>query len=617
MRGNTLEGLLNIPEQSKPMSGSFDTKPRQVEAWVAALPMANTGESARRLFNALKEVNRLDISAHDRFKVMEIFRTPVFHITGVLKKHYVSQNLPLSPKNQKIAELAIQLYSEMALGYKSVIENKIDSSFSKLSSKTLTYSIHRTIQYLSNVLLCSYQIYIQHPEHIWLQIHRLYLFAEENHLQNTLVKNNIETEPPGERDISDIYKQTLLLALAGPYRLRQQVTEAVYITLESLTSACRILPLSEAQETGFGFIINLNSDAAPGYFRDDGTANPAFHRVIDTSELTNLLEQPLPIAENNPIKIPENVRKQLRQTWSGNSHRAFSRTTKSNETAITLGLSATHHYIDEVVRPLLKDDIQPCPTATESIQPENPQSETTEDAVIDESANFTSTPVFGISNLDDHTPDVWDPDITYRANNPTFSLSTTDAENIQKKAGLYSPLPCKGINESAAGYCLLGSLTYGKDSQKVQVGELVGIRDSIDPDSTQLSIGVIRRIKNWNNGLELGIQKLAPCADAIATTAVPKDDQPETFQRSLVLPDLPGINQQATLITHAWHRIGDELIANVHGQFSRIKLTKQLESTGVFNQFEFSMVDNTETKPKKKSGFITSEDEFDAVWKLI
>jgi len=379
------------------------------------------------------------------------------------------------------------------------------------------------------------------------------------------------------------------------------------------------MPLSEAHDVEQGFIINLNSDAAPGYFRNDGTANPTFHRVIDASELTNLFEQPLPTTEKSPVSIPENVRKLLIQTWSGNSHRAFSRTTKSNETAITLGLSATHHYIDEIVRPLLKDDAQPCPTATESIQPENSKADRTNDAVIDEMANFTSAPVFGISNLDDHTPDVWDPDVTYRASNPTFSLSTVDNDDdsLHKKAALYSPLSCKGINESAAGYCLLGNLTYGKDSQKIQVGELVGIRDNIAPNSTQLSIGVIRRIKNWNNGLELGIQKLAPCADAIATTALPKDDQPERYQRSLVLPDLPGINQQATIITHAWHRIGDQLIANVHGRFSRIELTKQLESTGVFNQFEFSMVEIKETEPEKKSGFISSEDEFDAVWNHI
>ena len=617
VRGNSPEGLLNIPEQSKPMSGSFDTKPRQVEAWVAALPMANTGESARRIYNALIEINRLNISAHDRYKVMEIFRTPIFHITSVLKKHYVSQNLPLSPKNQKIAEVAIQLYSEMALGYKSVIEDKLGSTFSKLSNKTLTRSIHRTVHYLSNVLLCSYQIYIQHPEYIWLQIHRLYLYAEENQLQDTPVKNNIATEPASESSIADIYKQTLLLAFSGPYRFRQQITEAVNATLESMAPACQILPFNDAQEGGFGFIVNLNTDAAPGYFRDDGTANPTFHRVIDTSELTNLLEQPLPTPENSPISIPDPVRNQLIKTWSGKSHRLFSRSAKSNETAITLGLSATHHYIDEVVRPLLKDEIRPCPSATDSIQSENSLADSSDEAAIDESASYTSTPVFGISNLDDHTPDVWDPDFTYRANNPTFSFTSDDEHTSQKKAALYSPLSCQGINESAAGYCLLGNLTYGKDSRKVQVGELVGIRDSIDPSSTQLSVGVIRRIKNWSNGLELGIQKLAPCADAIATTAIPKNNQPEKYQRSLVLPDLPGIEQQATLITHAWHRTGDLLIANVHGRFSKIKLTKQLEGTGVFNQFEFSLIENDDQQPVKRRDPTDSDDEFDAVWNLI
>jgi hypothetical protein len=83
-----------------------------------------------------------------------------------------------------------------------------------------------------------------------------------------------------------------------------------------------------------------------------------------------------------------------------------------------------------------------------------------------------------------------------------------------------------------------------------------------------------------------------------------------------VLPELPSIGQPATLITHAWHQIDDELIVNVHGHRTRIKLTKQLESTGVFSQFEFSVV---ETDKDKSAQHATSEteDEFDSVWKLI
>jgi len=613
------EGLLNIPEQSKPTAGSFDPRPKQVEVWVASLPMANIGESARLIYTTLCEINRLSMSAHDRYKSMELLREPVYQITEVLKTHYINQNLPLSPKNQKIAELAIQLNAEMAIGYKAIIQSKLSKAFSRLNNKTLGVCLHRAIRYLSNVLLCSYQIYIQHPENVWLQVHRLYLYAENRQLHAALIKDHVAPETMLDSNIADIYKQILLLALVGPYRLRQHVTEAVYRTLETWGTNAHIHPYGEILDDNYAFNINMNSDAAPGYFRDDGTVNPAFCRTVDTSELVQAMSNSMLSGGDGAPKIPPDVQKRLIVTWSGKSHRTFPRTSKSNEIAITLGLSATHHYIDEVIRPLLKDPTASCPTATDALQMGNPVSTTDddEDFVLDEPAHYTSSPVFGISNLDDHTPDIWDPDFTYRANNPEHT-SGASGDETQDKSSLYAhtPLPCKGVNESAGGYCLLGYLVYGKDSQKVQVGELVGIRDNIAASGTQLSIGIIRRIKNWKNGLELGIQKLAPCADAIALSAITKNDTAEKYQRSLVLPRLSSIDQPATLITHAWHQTDDQLIANVHGRRTRIKLTKQLESTGVFSQFEFIVLENVQKKTKPSTDTKT-DDEFDAVWTLI
>ncbi len=619
MANNMSEGLLNIPEQSKPTAGLFDPRPKQVEAWITSLPMANIGESARLIYTRLREINRLSISEHDRYKSMELLREPVYQITEVLKTHYISQNLPLSPKNQKIAELAIQLNSEMAIGYKAIIQGKLRKTFSRLSNKTLGICLHRAIHYLSNVLLCSYQIYIQHPENIWLQVHRLYLYAENRRLHVALIKDHVVPETMLGNSISDIYKQILLLALVGPYRLRQHVTEAVYRTLETWGGNAHIHPYGEILDNNYAFNINMNSDAAPGYFRDDGTVDPTFCRTVDTSELVQAMSNSMLSGGDGAPKIPPDVQKRLIVTWSGKSHRTFPRTSKSNEIAITLGLSATHHYIDEVIRPLLKDPTISCPTATDALQAGNPVSTTDddEDFVLDEPAHYTSSPVFGISNLDNHTPDIWDPDFTYRANNPEHTSGTSEDET-QDKNSLYAhtPLPCKGVNESAGGYCLLGYLVYGKDSQKVQVGELVGIRDNIAANSTQLSIGIIRRIKNWKNGLELGIQKLAPCADAIALSTIAKDDTAEKYQRSLVLPRLSSIDQPATLITHAWHQTDDQLIANVHGRRTLIKLTKQLESTGVLSQFEFTVLENVQKKTKPPID-TTTDDEFDAVWTLI
>jgi len=615
---NMSEGLLNIPEQSKPTSGSFDPRPKQVEAWIASLPMANIGESARHIYAALREINRLSISEHDRYKSMELLRKPVYQITEVLKTHYINQNLPLSPKNQKIAELAIQLNSEMAIGYKAIIQGKLSKTFSRLNNKTLGICLHRAIHYLSNVLLCAYQIYIQHPENVWLQVHHLYLYAENHQLHVTLIKDHATPDVVLDSTISDIYKQILLLALAGPYRLRQHVTEAVYKALETWGGNAHIHPYGDILDDSYVFNINMNSDAAPGYFRDSGTVDPIFCRTIDTSELAQAMSNSMLTGDNGVTTISPDVQKRLLVTWGGKSHRTFPRTSKNNEIAITLGLSATHHYIDEVIRPLLKDPTTSCPTATDALQSDNPVSiGDIDDFVLDERAHYTSTPVFGISNLDDHTPDIWDPDFTFRANNPTYTLEPKGDE-IQDKTSLYAhaPLPCKGVNESAGGYCLLGYLAYEKDSQKVQVGELVGIRDNIATSSTQLSIGIIRRIKNWKNGLELGIQKLAPCADTIALSSIAKDDTAEKYQRSLILPRLSGIDQPATLITHAWHQTDDQLIANTHGRCTLIKLTKQLESTGVFSQFEFTVLENIPEKTQTSANTET-DDEFDTVWTLI
>lgn len=618
MASNTLEGLLTIPHQLPPSGKPFPTRPKQVEAWVSTLPMANIGECARQIYTTLKEMNRLIISPQDRFKSLEALRPPLFVVTETLKKHYTRQNLPLSPKNQKIAELAIQLNSEMAIGYKSVIEDTLAKSFSRLKMKSIGVSIHRAMHYLSNVLLCAYQIYIHHPENTWLELNRLYLFAEENQLHDKLIKDTVAEEDTLGSTIEDNYKQILLLALANPYGLRQHITEAVYKALGGWAPHCRILPFDACRETEGCTSINLNSDAAPGFFSDDGATNPIFCRNIDTADMTRIISNSILPQGSGNSGIPEEVLKRLALTWSGRSRRAFSRTASNHEITITLGLSATHHYIDEILRPLRAGVRSLCAGTIENINVQPVLGSPNDSMELDRPALYTSTPVFGISNIDDHTPDVWDPDYTYRVSNPTYSMAPNEEDDRRRKKALFTPIDCKGVNESAGGYCLLGRMAYDKDSRRVQVGELVGLNDNTS-DPTQFSIGIIRRIKSWNNGLELGIQKLAPCAEAIATAAIPKDGESKKYNRSLVLPELSSINQPATIITHAWQREGDKIITNIHGQKALIKLSKMLESTGVFAQFEFVVLENEDSPPDKSSSAKDSpqEEGFDDVWSLL
>lgn len=616
MAGISPGGILNIPQQTKPTKTSFDTRPHKIEDWIAALPMGSTGETARLIFTALREINRLEISAKDRLKALEEFSGPVQEITKVLKKHFVNQNLPLSPKGQKIAELAIQLHSEMALGYKAVVASILGKAFSLPHNASLTTAIYRAIRYLSNVLLFSYELYIQHPENVWLQIHRLYLYAEERKLLNNSLREQRADDSVITSSISDIYKHAVLLALANPYSLRQKVTDALYNALDDWSQHGKILRLDEFTQDEPAFTINLNTDSAPGYFRENGNSNPEYCRHVDTSALTRIISEIFAGKGEVPMGIPPDTLKSLLNTWRGQSQRAFTRKAKSNQISITLGLSATHHYIDEIIYPLLEDPTQSCPSAVAPLHAK-PVDEDEHEPDLDSPAHYTSTQVFGISNIDDHTPDVWDPDYTYRAHNPIYSFRPTEEEeSLRRRAALYTPFACKSINESAGGYCLIGYLATGKDSRKVQVGDVVGIKDNSNTSSTEFGIGVIRRIKNWTDGLELGIQKLAPCANAIATASGRDIDHPEgKFQRSLVLPELTALGQPATIITHTWHRVGDEIIVYAHGQHSQIRLTRQLENTGVYSQFEFEVIDSD--VDQLVSGDDANRDEFDSIWNII
>ena len=49
----------------------FDIRPAAVEAWIADLPVANLGETSRRLYTALVDLNGQSLSPKKRVAVLE------------------------------------------------------------------------------------------------------------------------------------------------------------------------------------------------------------------------------------------------------------------------------------------------------------------------------------------------------------------------------------------------------------------------------------------------------------------------------------------------------------------------------------------------------------------
>lgn len=618
------EGLLATPSL-KPAKGDFDTRPKSVDKWIAELPLGDTGECARMIYMALCECNQLEISKPARFHLLEKINKPLTNVLSTLKKHYLHETLPLSEKNQSFAMLAIELNAEMAMGFKIIIDQTWGAPLSFLNKKRTTIAIHRAIYYLNNVLMAAYEVYSDNPANIWLQIHQLYLYAEENQLENKSIRTIESTAQAPKSPIRDLYKRILLIGLLSPYRFKQSIVETIYNHLENWSKLCRILPPEGFSETENQVQIRLNTDFAPNFFNSNEPSNPTHSRWLDTTQLVNFLGQK--ISDNNPVQeLSLDMVYLMVLSWSGKSRRNFSRTATNSTLAITIGLNATHRLISHILQ--LNPELEThgiCQPVTQVIfdaQANLQDQIQLRDPKLETPAEFSNPQIYGASSVNEFAPDIWDQNYPNKSIGYDYNLRLWLEKKDKEKHTLgigYEAVDCSNVNESAGGYCLIGYVDTTFKAQKVQIGELIGIRDAMHSDTDQenmLNLGVIRRMKNTEKGLELGIQKLAPCAQVVAICRFMKPEIEPAYTPALVLPELKTIDQPITLLTKNSFKPGDHVTMNKHGYKIHIKLTKLIQTTGVFSQFEYEIVEVLgfdEPKP-----LATEPDpDFNNVWQLI
>ncbi len=609
-----------IPPQTIEYPDAPYIKPREAERWIADLPVGHIGETARLIYKAIAELNRIPLPAQQRFKVIELFRKPFAFVSQALQKHYIGQAFPLSPKNQKIAELARELQWEFAIGYKIIIEARL-SNKSKVDNKTLLTSIHRAMFYLGENLFKSYLIYLPTNEQAWLELHHLYLFSEHNKLIDEKIKDSLNPNL-AINTISLLYKHIILLSLANPYRLPQSEILKVHKSLDNWVKFVHLNMLDDPQNPTGLFGIDLEHNNPPTYYNvSQDLTDTSFIRIVDTSELTRILRERMEENENivtpihnvlDPKYLGNETLKRLVLAWGAVPKRNFSRKGKSEKISVTLGLSATHYFIQKQY---------------ESKLHEQEQDQDLDHAFLDhdfefnEKAEFDTVPVVGAGE-EINQPDVWDvaqnPNLI---NNqildvPSFSDvdASVDTNPLANKAHeVYSSYECLLINESAGGYCISWENSV---STKTVVGSLIGLKTHDANNDSEWNIGVIRWIKSTeNNQMFIGIELLSPSGQSIASKNVSHRRKSPDFSRSLLLPELRNVKQPQTLITQSLFQVGDKLELDIHGQIIKVKLTKLLENTSAFSQFQFSIVRAIKNiAPTDKLDRVKN---FDSLWSSI
>jgi cyclic-di-GMP-binding protein len=559
---------LGIADRSKPGKDAFDYRAAQTEQWVRDLPMGNIGETARLVYEALHEVNHLAIAWKERYRFLELLREPIHYIQTSLSKRLATTTFPLPEKSQRVANLALSLANEMALGYKTAIEEMLGSSFLSRDNKALTVMIHRAIRYLSQAMLSSYQTYRPHPEKSWSELNALYLYAEHKNIYHGRVSDELNDLLP-ESSIARVYKQILLLALASPYRLRQGEAEVVYNALARYAIHAHILPYSDPAATEVLFSVHINSDRAPDYLVfNHEECNKELCRLVDTRELSQRIYEELERREGymGSGQIPKELVVRLIRAWGIAPKRSFTRNerTDSNVTTV-IGLTTLYRALA--------------------------QAQGSADTEIHR-ARFNSRSVVGVSQPT--TDDIWD-----------IRGSMSISRDFERYKSLYEPdnmprqeskIPTHTwqiLNESAGGYRLA---LASNENAGVKVGELIGIDRSSSGKTWET--GVVRWLRQGSDGhLEVGIQVLAPHAIPVLVSNERAAGKAADSQYGLLLEEIPAIKQPGSLIAPTLlFKQGDELSVNAPSLQTKLKLKERMQDSGAFAQFAYISADQQLTK---------------------
>ncbi|MBT8118016.1 MAG: hypothetical protein KJO66_09295, partial [Gammaproteobacteria bacterium] len=336
---------LDLPQRKKPDLNSTVTRPDVLRDWVERLPLLNTEKTRQLLVDALERINRLDMSPDDRNESLEILTTSVMCVVDALKKEFLGKPMPLDEKHTRQAEQALDLCNRMATGYRIMAD---DLGQDEAQNRQLGIAIHRSLRYLSEILLGHYQIYRQYPEGLWRSIHALYALAEECGINRLSITDT--TLPTTESsNIETIYKQILLLSLACPYRLRQKEIHFAYNALIDWASFCRLSQPGTRMETGL-FSVNIHSDDPPAYRNLHTVEDSDIHhsRILDASAIAHRLRAALENESRNQTGFGNrDTLQQLILAWGAMPKRRFPRhrSTDTLPVKLVVGLNTIHRLV--------------------------------------------------------------------------------------------------------------------------------------------------------------------------------------------------------------------------------------------------------------------------------
>ena len=208
---------LSIPPLSTDPVEFVQVNPATLASDLAALPRDDFLYSGHRILNDLKQFNRASVDDELRLKLLDLYRASILNLAKGLRRSLGESSLPVSKKLLTKQNITVELYQQLANGYKRILMNQHLTESSDLSENILIVSSERAMFSLLEIITLSYLSYTFVPENTWKEIHTIYLLAHEKGYN--AIKIHDVADSSKSLKIIDIYLFALLLALSEPYGL--------------------------------------------------------------------------------------------------------------------------------------------------------------------------------------------------------------------------------------------------------------------------------------------------------------------------------------------------------------------------------------------------------------
>ncbi|MFQ5756401.1 MAG: hypothetical protein ACE5H7_09960 [Acidiferrobacterales bacterium] len=555
-----------------------ETRPKEARAWLNSLPLADDGDSARDIYQALYTLNRLEVAPQNRLELMELYQAPVATVSSLLGSQFRGLALPLAAELRQLAEFIRQLKMEMAIGYKCAINDLQAARLGWSRRQSWILASERAMWYLGEVLLNSYQVYMPPPPGVWREIHALFRLAEE---QDRLTEA-IELADEGDTrqtNIYERYRQIVLLGLCNPYQLVQTECALVSVFLQHRSEHALVSKRLDVADPTGQFLIDLSRDVPPAPFPLRRQVQPSADlRVLNTIELARVVHGLIKRLEQGEAVGTLDLSPELRATawrdllrrmikfWGLPPKRQYARNKIQGRLSLCTGINALHFF----------------GSGRNAFEPpdDDEQSE--------------------LQEQDEAT------DKNVQAQDRNSQVDKTKGAGPQRGAGAVRPrwlaqarvatpesFPVDRWqlrDESARGLQLSRE---GGASVQVRIGDVLGIQSPHDAGAWR--VGVVRWIKSPEaKRIDMGVERLAPAMTPAAVKPVSSGRAPVgRYTQALLLPAMPALRRPPTLlVARGVYEPNCDLHLVTGQEPARIvRPSKLLERTASFDLIAFVEVD--------------------------